>query len=625
MVGREAGPYVGLRPYEVDDAPRFFGRSRETRELTSLLLGSRLVVVYGPSGVGKTSLLQAGVLAGLGSDLAQVLPVGRPPVASALPAATASEDNPFTFAVLSSWAPDLPPTSFRGASVSEFLQRLPVERDPYGDELPLVAVVDQFEEVFTDLPLWTVHREELLADLARAVADVERLRLLVSLKEDAVGDILPYESALSRSSRTRYRVRALDRAAALEAVTGPLRGTGRSFAPGAAEALVDRLMMTTLRSAVGERRTIRTTTVEPISLQVVCSTLWRELPDAVTTITYDHLKDHADVVATLTDHCADAVRQTASQLSVPEPVVWEWLERTFVTDLGTRNAAYEGVATTGGMPNAVARALEQARILRSERRSGSVWFELLHDSLIEPIRSGRRRVAESATGGPSDVRTDTYLLMAESALAYGMFLLAEEYAAHAVRSSQDDPQTLAEAMSFLGKLVLLRGQTEVGDRAEESYAAAEEHYRRAAELFEAKQNFRAVARVLAALGRLFSERRRFADALSALQGAVTRMPGDVDMHIDLARALRDAGQAHAALGQFESLLSVAPDAVEALVGRASIQAEHGDPAAALADLDRAIQLQPELAERDDVQAVRMQARARQGTRSPMPLAPGDEP
>jgi tetratricopeptide (TPR) repeat protein len=611
MAGPEAEPYIGLRYYDTGDADRFFGRATESRELTSLLAASRLVVVYGPPGVGKTSLIRAGVLPGLGKGAAQVLPIGHPPHASAFPTASTPEYNPFSFALLSTWAPDRSPGAIPGLTVSQFIQGISIGFNQYQEELPLIAIIDQFEEVFNDLPHWGVHREGFLDQLAQAIEDVPRLRLLLSTREDVVGEILPYESRLSGGYRTRYRVRPFDHEAALKAVTGPLRISGRSFAPGVAEELVDRLRTVTIVNAMGEERTVEASAVEPANLQVVCSALWRALPDSVVTITAEHLQDHGDVEATLTRFCEQAVSAVAAQEGVPGSALWEWLERTFITDLGTRGAAYEGIAATGGMPNAIARAFEQHRVLRAEKRSGSVWFELLHDGLIEPVRRGTLLAVHPGAGTGPDSRPDTYLRMAETALADGMLPLAEEYARRALHAGKHNPRTLAEAESFLGKLAFDQGRALVeGDRAEELYATAEEHYRRAAELFETEQNFRAVGRVLATLGRLFMERGRLVDAVGALEGALSRLPGNLDLHMDLAHVLRDNGQPDAALGHYRSVLNVTPENVEAIVGHGTINAESGDPTSALDDFSSAIRLQPELAERPEVVSARAQALAR---------------
>ena len=58
----ELGPYKGPASYEVRDALLFRGRERASRELTALVLSSRLTLLHAASGAGKTSLLNARVL-----------------------------------------------------------------------------------------------------------------------------------------------------------------------------------------------------------------------------------------------------------------------------------------------------------------------------------------------------------------------------------------------------------------------------------------------------------------------------------------------------------------------------------------------------------------------------------
>ena len=60
----EFAPYVGPTPFEYNDkdAARFFGRSRETDEIVSLIFGHPLTLVYAQSGAGKTSLINAGII-----------------------------------------------------------------------------------------------------------------------------------------------------------------------------------------------------------------------------------------------------------------------------------------------------------------------------------------------------------------------------------------------------------------------------------------------------------------------------------------------------------------------------------------------------------------------------------
>ena len=55
-------PYLGLVPYSEADAPYFFGREAEREIITANLMASRMTLLYGASGVGKSSILYAGVV-----------------------------------------------------------------------------------------------------------------------------------------------------------------------------------------------------------------------------------------------------------------------------------------------------------------------------------------------------------------------------------------------------------------------------------------------------------------------------------------------------------------------------------------------------------------------------------
>lgn len=64
-------PYPGLRPFEKDEWPIFFGRERMADAVVAHLLGRRLLVVHGDSGCGKSSLVRAGVLPRLEQECAR--------------------------------------------------------------------------------------------------------------------------------------------------------------------------------------------------------------------------------------------------------------------------------------------------------------------------------------------------------------------------------------------------------------------------------------------------------------------------------------------------------------------------------------------------------------------------
>lgn len=85
-------PYKGLAAYQEKDARLFFGRSESVRSLADVVMtahGQGPVIVTGASGVGKSSLVQAGLIPQLCSDIechAVVITPGPDPVARLLDA-----------------------------------------------------------------------------------------------------------------------------------------------------------------------------------------------------------------------------------------------------------------------------------------------------------------------------------------------------------------------------------------------------------------------------------------------------------------------------------------------------------------------------------------------------------
>src|SRR5260370_39047797 len=77
--------------------------------------------------------------------------------------------------------------------------------------------------------------------------------------------------------RTRFRLELLGQETALAAITGPLRSTKRSFAPGVAEKLFEDLQKTRVETVTGETVEEIGEFVEPVEMQGVCQNLWQEL------------------------------------------------------------------------------------------------------------------------------------------------------------------------------------------------------------------------------------------------------------------------------------------------------------------------------------------------------------
>ena len=68
-------PYVGPRPFQRGET--LYGRDREVMDLLHLLIAERIVLLYSPSGAGKTSLIQAALAPRLENKKFEVLPIMR--------------------------------------------------------------------------------------------------------------------------------------------------------------------------------------------------------------------------------------------------------------------------------------------------------------------------------------------------------------------------------------------------------------------------------------------------------------------------------------------------------------------------------------------------------------------
>jgi tetratricopeptide (TPR) repeat protein len=488
-----------------------------------------------------------------------------------------------------------------GLSVADYLLHRKRSTNRNGDPLPVLAAVDQLEEIFRDAPHRRRHRDGFVAQLAEAIRLIPELRLLVSIREGWLAGLSSYDQVLSSESRTSFRLLPLRPEAAVAAVTGALAATGRSFAPGVAERLVTDLRTVEVTSSVGQTATMTADAVEPTQLQLVFSALWDGLPDDVDMIVMDHLPSRGDINRALAGYCARAVAEVSQAHGVSESRLRRWLEHTFITNLGTRNTAYEGVSLTAGMTNAVARAFEDRHLLRAEWRRSTHWYELPHDRWIEPVRAGSHALAHRSADLPADGAAD-HLWIADEAFREGELMLAQRQAEEALRLAEGDPRMEAEAESFLGNLAFQDGR----------YRQAEEHYRRAAERFELLQDTAAVGLLLAAIGRLLMQAGDAAEAVGDLQRAVVRLPGNHMVRIELARALRHTGQLRGAAGVYGNVLDADPEQTNALAERAQVNAELGESAAALDDLDNLARLNPELAARGGARSARAVALAQIG-------------
>ena len=166
-----------------------------------------------------------------------------------------------------------------------------------------------------------------------------------------------------------------------------MRDTGRSFAEGVAEKLVDDLLTIRVETMPGKTAEVTGEFIEAVQLQVVCQNLWRELPPDEKQITFQHLKTYGNVEDVLYKFYEEAIRAAAEKAGIDEENLRRLCGEVLITETGTRGMVYRAQESTGGVPNAAIDVLENMHLIRAELRAGARWYELTHDRFIEPILS----------------------------------------------------------------------------------------------------------------------------------------------------------------------------------------------------------------------------------------------
>jgi len=383
----ERSPYLGPRSFGRHDRGLFFGREREVRDLVSLVIAHPVVLLYGPSGAGKTSLVNAGLAPLLEEEGFEILPPAR--VGGQIPADIQPEavPNPYVLNTLMSWAPDeADPRGLVHKSLADFLNEREHPTDDLGQPSPRVAIFDQFEELLTFYPERWPDRMRFFEQLREALDRDSLLRVVLAMREDYLAQLDRYMRVLPKRAQTRFRLERLREGGALAAATGPIEGTGRAFAPGVAEALVGDLMTIQVETASGQTEAAKGEFVEPVQLQVACRSLWEYLPPEATVISQDYLQKFGAVGQALADFYETAIRRAVGEAGLEEGDLRAWFEHNLITPVGTRGTVYRGPEQTGGIANPALDVLEAQHLVRGEWRAGARWYELTHDRFIVPIQ-----------------------------------------------------------------------------------------------------------------------------------------------------------------------------------------------------------------------------------------------
>jgi hypothetical protein len=224
-------PYVGLRPYtdSDDDRARFFGRERDQEIIIANLYSAPLTIFYGASGVGKSSVLLAGVVPELRQTPRFACAVFRTWQAeNVLPLLKAAILTAVQKAAKQAVEVDL------GMALDDFL--LECTRVLRGH---IVLIFDQFEEYFLYHAASAVS-EGFDAEFARSVNRSEiDASFLLSMREDSLSKLDRFQGRIPNLLNNLLRLDHLDRDATIRAIREPLAAYNKRLQPGEPPASID--------------------------------------------------------------------------------------------------------------------------------------------------------------------------------------------------------------------------------------------------------------------------------------------------------------------------------------------------------------------------------------------------
>jgi len=365
-------PVAGVRPptpfkeldfFNEDDASIFAGREREARQLVSRIVNSRAIVVHARSGLGKTSLLRAGVTPLLAQQAFQTVYVRT--LESLL--------GDLAEAVTKQCQLSPPPFDADPESCARYV----IEAAAAGG--PLVLLLDQFEEFFTRFERQPRDRKAFVQFITDIVRDEKRdVRVVFSLREDYLYALDEFQRKLPELFAQAFRLLPLTPLGARDAITRPLVNRKVPYDEQLITQLVDELTGFDFDSA---------------RLQVTCSEVYRHAfagANGSVTLKAEDLNGLKDSAGTGLNgiyrrYLHEALANIEPDLHLATKLLLDKLITAKRTKFAIGREAIQAEFNDSAHVDLVLAALELQKLVRREPRGDTEWFELRHECLIEEI------------------------------------------------------------------------------------------------------------------------------------------------------------------------------------------------------------------------------------------------
>jgi WD40 repeat protein len=386
-----ASPYKGLAAFEASDldALFFFGRERDSQIIAANLIASSLTVLFGPTGVGKTSVLRAGVAYQLRRE--------------------AGVD----VVIHSSWTG--PPSDA-------------LSRAAAGSAADVYLILDQFEEFF----LYHQHDHPFVEELAQLVGRASpRVNVLIGIREEALAQLDSFKAVIPTLLSNRLRLQRLDRTAGRSAILGPVHRYNE-LAAGERQVEVEPELVTAVLDEVAAGRVAlgtsgrgvvtgrsETPEIEAPYLQLVMARIWEvETESGSDILRRETLRELGGATQIVQDHLEHAMDELTPRQKDAAAAMYRFL----VTPSGTKIA--HGVSDLAGYADideedarAVLRLLADERIVRANTENGTATrYEIYHDVLADAVVAWRSRHGSEQALREAERRRRRALFVASAAL-----------------------------------------------------------------------------------------------------------------------------------------------------------------------------------------------------------------
>ncbi|MCP4438575.1 MAG: hypothetical protein GY810_06485 [Aureispira sp.] len=410
--------YPGIRSFEPHERKQFFGRKRETRELHDLIKAERFMVLFAKSGIGKTSLLNAGIMPLLKQDIYHPISVrfqgkGEGDKTGLTPAESlrkSIESLAEHFWIKEQGQKRLKDhVKGRKPLLWEHLKAYPFEQEV---AIMPVLILDQFEEFF-------LHSEEDQKELVDCLADIvyDRVpkllakntvdagakeeqnffdenfssnthkddwntplnwKVIIAIRSDRLSLLDRLSDSIPAILNKRYQLYAFKREQATDAIVSPAQLEGDQFNvpqfdydPDALDLIIHKLS-----NKNGE--------IEAFQLQIICQHIEQKLKDQkLNRVAPDLLGGEEGIQEILEGYyrrkiatLGNAEEQLAARILIEEGLIVS----------GARvGLAENSILTQYNIPKPLLTKILRTRILRRENTHLGLAYEVAHDTLVEPI------------------------------------------------------------------------------------------------------------------------------------------------------------------------------------------------------------------------------------------------